>query len=198
MNTPPPSPTSLPAPRIAWLPRDRAQPGQVQVAAWLAESLAIEPTRVAFARDTFGRPYLQPPLQAHDCNWSHSGEGLLVAVGEGIDLGVDLEWRRPRPRALALAERFFAAPEVQWLRAAPEDVREARFLRLWCAKEAVLKAHGQGLSFGLHRLVFVEHDETLVLHDCDAALGPAAAWTVRELAPAPGYLGAMAWRRRRE
>lgn len=178
------------------MPRDRAVPAQAQAAAWLAESLATEPTLVAFARDTFGRPQLQPPLQAHDCNWSHSGEGLLVAVGEGVDLGVDLEWRRPRPRALALAERFFSPPEVQWLQASPDDTHEARFLRLWCAKEAVLKAHGQGLSFGLHRLVFVEDEGVLVLHDCDAALGAASAWTVRELAPAPGYLGALAWRRR--
>lgn len=178
------------------MPRDRAVPAQAQAAAWLAESLATETTRVAFARDTFGRPQLQPPLHAHDCNWSHSGEGLLVAVGEGVDLGVDLEWRRPRPRALALAERFFAPPEVQWLQASPDDTREARFLRLWCAKEAVLKAHGQGLSFGLHRLVFGEDDGALVLHDCDAALGAASAWTVQELVPAPGYLGALAWRRR--
>ena len=98
VDTPPPSPTLLPAPRIAWLPRDHALPAQAQAAAWLAESLAIAPTQVTFARDTFGRPQLQAPLQAHDCNWSHSGEGLLVAVGAGIDLGVDLEWRRPRPR----------------------------------------------------------------------------------------------------
>lgn len=196
VDTPPPSPTLLPAPRIAWLPRDRALPAQAQAAAWLAESLAIAPTQVTFARDTFGRPQLQAPLQAHDCNWSHSGEGLLVAVGAGIDLGVDLEWRRPRPRALALAERFFAPPEVRWLQAAPQDAREVKFLRLWCAKEAVLKAHGQGLSFGLHRLVFRECDDALVLRDCDPALGDASAWTVRELSPAPGYLGALAWRPR--
>ena len=183
-------------PRATWLPRDRAVTAQTQATAWVAQSLATAPERVNFARDAFGRPQLQPPLHANDCNWSHSGEGLLIALGEAMHVGVDLEWVRPRPRALALAERFFAASEVAWLRAAPADTREQRFLRLWCAKEAVLKAHGHGLSFGLHRLVFAECEDGLRLHECDAALGCVSDWHVRELAPAPGYLGALAWRPR--
>ena len=36
---------------------------------------------------------------------------LLVAVGLGIRVGVDLEYLRPRPRALPLARRFFTAQE---------------------------------------------------------------------------------------
>lgn len=194
----PPAPTSAlaAAPRIAWLPRDRTRTAQAQAGAWLAETLSCPPAQVAFGRDAHGRPHLQPPLQTLDCNWSHSGEGLLVAVGDGLRVGIDLEWVRPRPRALALAERFFAPQELQWLRAQPDAERERQFLRLWCAKEAVLKAHGQGLSFGLHRLVFADADGTLELHACEDALGPAGAWHVRELAPAPGYLGALAWRAR--
>jgi 4'-phosphopantetheinyl transferase len=184
------------APRTAWLPRDRARTAQAQATEWLAEALSRPPAQVAFERDAHGRPHLQPPLHTLDCNWSHSGEGLLVAAGEGMRVGVDLEWVRPRPRALALAERFFAPRELQWLRAQPDAGRERQFLRLWCAKEAVLKAHGHGLSFGLHRLVFTDVDGTLVLHDCDDALAPASAWQVRELVPAPGYLSALAWRAR--
>ncbi|TWI13339.1 4'-phosphopantetheinyl transferase family protein [Aerolutibacter ruishenii] len=197
MNPPTPQPLSdlaTTAPHAAWLPRDRTQTAQAQAGAWLAKTLSRPPAQVAFERDAHGRPHLHPPLQALDCNWSHSGEGLLVAVGEGMRVGVDLEWERPRPRALALAERFFAPQELQWLLAQPEPGRERQFLRLWCAKEAVLKAHGHGLSFGLHRLVFAEGDAGLRLHECDAALGDANAWTVRELVPAPGYLGALAWR----
>lgn len=191
--TGPLTPTAFAAPRIEWLPRDRAVTPQAQATAWLARSLGIDPDQVAFERDRHGRPHLQPPLQAHDCNWSHSGEGLLVAVGEGMRLGVDLEWVRPRPRALALAERFFAPRELHWLQAQPDTTRERQFLRLWCAKEAVLKAHGEGLSFGLHRLVFAVSEETLHLAECDPALGAASDWTVRELVPAPNYLGALAW-----
>src|SRR3546814_11324671 len=62
--------------------------------------------------------------------------------------GADLELLRPRPRALALAERFFVRSETGALLALPAEAREAAFVRLWCAKEAVLKAHGRGLAFG--------------------------------------------------
>src|SRR3546814_19079607 len=65
-----------------------------------------------------------------------------------------LELLRPRPRALALAERFFVRSETGALLALPAEAREAAFVRLWCAKEAVLKAHGRGLAFGLDRLEF--------------------------------------------
>ena len=111
-------------------------PAQAQAAAWLAESLATETTRVAFARDTFGRPQLQPPLHAHDCNWSHSGEGLLVAVGEGLDLGVDLEWRRPRPRRPQLPSSAFSSAiarlpvPYRTARAASSDRSDHLFFRV--------------------------------------------------------------------
>lgn len=180
-------------PHVAWMPRNRTLAPQVQAAAWLAHACAFDPACIAFERDVHGRPHLQRPLQAWDCNWSHSGEGLLVAAGEHLRIGVDLEWQRPRPRALQLAERFFAPSEFDWVRTTPDEARQSRFLRLWCAKEAVLKAHGRGLAFGLHRLQFVEHEGALVLHSCDPELGEPAAWHLRELVPAPGYLGALAW-----
>jgi 4'-phosphopantetheinyl transferase len=64
---------------------------------------------------------------------------------------------------------------------------------LWCAKEAVLKAHGRGLAFGLHRLAFAERDGALALVRADSALGDAADWQLREFVPHPGYRAALAW-----
>ena len=72
--------------------------------------------------------------------------------------------------------------------------RDFVFLRLWCAKEAVLKAHGYGLAFGLHRLVFVETEYGLLMAACDPALGVPADWRLHEFIPADGYVAALAWR----
>src|SRR5690606_16251901 len=141
-----------------------------------------------------GRPRLDEPFSDWDCNWSHSGAGLLVALGRSLRVGADLEWLRPRPRALELARRFFHTDEATWLAAHGEP--EHAFLRVWCAKEAVLTAHGHGLSFGLDRLVFADTAEGLRMQACAPALGSPADWTVRELTPAAGYLGALAWRPR--
>ena len=82
----------------------------------------------------------------------------------------------PTARALELAARYFAPGETRRLRALPADAREAAFLRLWCAKEAVLKAHGHGLSFGLQRLAFDATATTPRLLRCDPALGAASDW----------------------
>lgn len=164
--------------------------------AWLAEQLAIAPGALALRRDRFGRPWLEPPYARHDVSWSHSGDGLLIALGENVALGIDLEQLKPRPRALDLARRYFAASEAAWLATLPDPARDAAFLRLWCAKEAVLKAHGRGLAFGLDKLRFGEHEGQLVLLACDPALGLAPDWRLHAFAPRPGYCAAMAWRMR--
>jgi 4'-phosphopantetheinyl transferase len=161
----------------------------------MAQALGVAEEALPLSRDERGRPQLVGGMAGWDCNWSHSGEGLLVALGRGVQIGIDLERVRPRARALELAARFFTAPELDWLHAAPSTAtRDHAFLRLWCAKEAVLKAHGHGISFGLHRLRFVEERATLRLAECDPALGEPSQWHLQELQPAPDYLGALAWR----
>lgn len=180
--------------RWHWQPHAAGAPAEPLARAWLAAQLGIAPTALALGRDGRGRPRLAPPHGGHDCNWSHSGDGLLLAIGADVRVGIDLERIRPRPRAQALAERFFTAPEARWLAAQAGSERDHAFLRLWCAKEAVLKAHGHGLAFGLDRLRFDEQHGALRLVACDPALGAPGAWSLRGFEPAPGYLAALAWR----
>ncbi len=111
-----------------------------------------------------------------------------------MQLGVDIERVRPRPRLGEIAQRFFHPSEARWLQGLADDQATEAFVRLWCAKEAVLKAHGQGLSFGLHKLVFAQDNGQLWLHACDPALGSAAQWSLHEWSPLPGYRAALAWR----
>lgn len=180
--------------RWTWQPHPRTQPAEIPARRWLERHLDLAQDTLPLARDVRGRPRILPPAGRHDASWSHSGEGLLIALGEGVELGVDMEWRRPRPRALELAQRYFAPSETQWLATVDQASRENDFLRLWCAKEAVLKAHGYGLAFGLHKLAFVERPQGLELVVCDGALGRPEDWSVHEFEPAPGYLAAIAWR----
>lgn len=185
---------ALVAPQWLWLPWQPGAPAEDAARRWLAPQLQCAPQSIPLLRDPHGRPRLALSPDA-DVGWSHSGEGLLLAFGRGMTVGVDLERERPRPRALDLARRFFDLSEAQWLEAqADEATRAAAFVRLWCAKEAVLKAHGRGLAFGLHRLVFAERDGVLQLVHGDPALGAASQWQLREFVPHPGYRAALAWR----
>lgn len=189
------SPSSVAAsgdatPRWVWLPHPHGAPAEPQARGWLAGQL--DDAGLTLSRDDRQRPHLDPPHQDYDCNWSHSGEHLLVALAHRAQVGVDLERLHRRPRAVEIAQRYFTAPEARWL--AAHGDRDLAFLRLWCAKEAVLKAHGHGLSYGLDKLRFEERGEGLVLVECDPGLGMPQQWRFCEIEPASGYLGALAWR----
>ena len=95
---------------------------------------------------------------------------------------------------MALAQRFFVPGEAAALARMAPAAAEAAFVQLWCAKEAVLKAHGHGLSFGLDRLEFAVQDDRWVLTACDPALGAPVDWTLHAFSPRPDYLATLAWR----
>lgn len=160
----------------------------------LSQALHCEASAVPLSRDPGGRPRLGAPYRHMDLGWSHSGDVLVLALGESVELGIDVERLRNRPRLMELARRFFHADETFWLQAQVEESRIDAFVRLWCAKEAVLKAHGQGLSFGLHNLVFASVNGALRMTRCDPALGAPADWNLHEWVPVEGYRAALAWR----
>jgi 4'-phosphopantetheinyl transferase len=186
-------PLTLPV-RLWLLPHARHQRGEPAIRPLLATVLDCAADELPLVRDALGRPQLAAPFERYDTNWSHSGEALLLALGESMELGVDIEQLRPRPRARELAQRFFHPDEVAWLDTQAEDAKVLSFVRLWCAKEAVLKAHGKGVSFGLEKLVFADAADGLQLVACDAALGTPEQWTLHEWTPLDGYRAAVAWR----
>lgn len=123
---------------------------------------------VLFQSDASSKPRLADESSGLRFNWSHSGDTALVAVGHGLELGVDVEARQRTINALALAERFFAEPEFRRLQTFAEEDQTGAFLRLWTGKEAVLKALGRGISQGLDRVVLSLSAEGGVRLECCA------------------------------
>lgn len=189
--TPPPVHLRFGPVRVAVLPHARGASSDAVARAWLADALGRAADTLAFDTGPHGRPELRVP--GFDCNWSHSGDRLAVALGEGVRVGIDIEALRPRPRAVELARRYFAPAEADALAALPADRRDPAFLRLWCAKEAVLKANGRGLAFGLHRLGFAGFDARPSLAHLDPELGIPTDWCIEPLA-VEGFAGMLAWR----
>lgn len=177
----------------------RGEAATPRVAAWLAAAPDLPPDALPLWRDARGRPHLA--CAEADVNWSHSGEALLAAWTPSGRVGVDIELLRPRAKAMALAERFFAPEETAALRALAADPGrlDVAFTRLWCAKEALLKADGRGLSFGLEKLRFhlepdAPDDAAPQLLCCDPALGQPGDWQLAAWTPLPGYLATLAYR----
>lgn len=175
--------------RLDYQPRDGRQPLHRMLAAYLG----IDPDQVGLIEGEHGRPAL---AAAHDqslgFNWSHSGRQALIAIGRQIAPGIDLERRRARPRALEIAQRYFSADETAALLALPADERDAAFLELWTAKEAVLKALGRGIAFGLHRLSITSHPRELSLERLEGE--QVRAWQLRRLSIDTTLIAALAWR----
>lgn len=165
----------------------------------LGAYLGVPASAVELEHDARGKPHL---LESHrsgeaalQFNWSHSGDYALIALAWGVAPGVDIERLAKQPRASEIAERYFDPAEADALAGLAPPARNHAFIGLWCAKEAVLKAAGAGLSFGLARVVFRpcgEGDWGLARTHPD--LGHVDEWRLEGLDPATGYRGALAWR----
>jgi 4'-phosphopantetheinyl transferase len=170
-----------------------AQARKRAAAAAVAARLAAELPGLDLAtlrRGPYGKPLLPPPFDHVGFNPSDSGGWFLFGIAAGAQLGVDLELRRPRPTALAIARRHFPDAEVDWLRA-QADVGHA-FLRLWTLKEALFKAIGRGLGYGLGNACFQPGpDGRLRLVALSGPAGPAGRWHGHELALGPDLVGAL-------
>jgi medium-chain acyl-[acyl-carrier-protein] hydrolase len=159
----------------------------------LGRYLGREPSGLTFAYNPQGKPRLAGDEAGRLCfNVSHSHGLALIAVARGREIGVDVERIRPEFAGERVAERFFSPVEVAELRALAEPERMEAFFACWTRKEAYLKATGMGLSLPLDcfdvSLTPGEAALKATRHD------PAAIrrWSLRDLAPGPGYAGALA------
>ena len=137
----------------------------------LGHYLGIEPGEVQFHYGPHGKPrlaeagseghgagsterressysLLPAPCSLH-FNLAHSGDVAVVAVTRGGEIGVDVERLRQVRRLEQLARRYFTATEAAAIMSVDEPDRDAQFLAVWTAKEAILKAMGTGLSYPL-------------------------------------------------
>ncbi len=174
--------------------RRRFVVGRARVRQLLGRYTGLSPEALVFEYGPRGKPRLRGTSQegAVRFNFSNSFERGLLAVASTAEVGVDLEYIKPLPRFLALADRFFTAREAAALRRVPETSRLHAFFRIWTLKEAFLKATGEGLHGELKRVeVSTEPRGPVCLHAVDGDPAAAARWFVRVLEPGDGYTGAL-------
>ena len=118
----------------------------------LADYLQCKPHEVPLIIGEHGKPELDsasPHFQKLHFNLSHCGDRALMAVSRDSILGVDLERIRQESPIEDLAQRCFSEKEQKaWLES-PEDRRRVWFFHLWVQKEAMVKAHGDGMTLPL-------------------------------------------------
>lgn len=177
-----------------WLERQRAQ-GREPLRRILAGYLDRRPGHIRLLEDVHGRPALAGPDAGRlDFNWSHSEGRAVVAVARKLPrLGVDIEHVHPRRSCMAIARRYFATSEHALLERLPEAQRPAAFVRLWTAKEALLKGHGRGLAHGLDKVVLdLQHDRPCI-RDLQADLGRVDSWRLAHWRVSPTAFATLCW-----
>lgn len=125
-------------------------PETARRAAWLAGRILL-----AKATRTMPLPLLPlgptgKPLPADAAmsafNISHSQGLVAVLTGPaGQTVGCDIEKLRPRPMLIRIAEAYFSAAEVQWIRSIKGPEQDAAFWKLWTLREAILKFRGDSV-----------------------------------------------------
>ncbi|HEM7879808.1 4'-phosphopantetheinyl transferase superfamily protein [Burkholderia contaminans] len=166
----------------------------------LGTALGIAPQAVAIVVDASGRPSLDGAHRASlDFNVSHAGDHALLAWAPAGRVGVDIERCNRAADWRALTREVCAPAEAAYLDSLPPDARAGAFMRVWCAKEALLKALGTGIVGGLSAFAVMPPRDgatpaTTIVEPAAPAAGVAAfdaAW----FDAAPGYAACVAWAR---
>ncbi len=158
----------------------------------LAPHVGCSPKDLVFSYGVGGKPSVQGNASLR-FNVSHSFDVAVYAVGWGCELGVDVEQIRPLKDLDALAAHYFCPEEHGDLTRLASDERVPAFFRCWTRKEAYVKAVGDGLGIALDsfRVTLLPGAPAAFVH-----IGHVTAhdWRLHDLAPVPGYAGALAYR----
>ena len=165
----------------------------------LGAELGEPPDALRFVRSDRGRPALdvggRPPL---DFNVSHGGDHALIAWSRRRRVGVDIEPLRAEWDWTPLARMVLGTEDARHVAAAPHGPeRDRRFLDVWTAKEALLKAEGRGIADGMADFSVLSGDPLAPRiagagHMAARLAGFAALW----LRAIPGHAACVAWEAR--
>lgn len=163
----------------------------------LSKYSSLAPAAWRFEKNAYGRPRV-----AKDCvpnpihfNISHTRELVICAVASTEEIGVDTESLSRREITLELAERYFAASEVDAIKALPGQDQHQRLLEHWTLKEAYIKARGRGLHLPIDGVAFAFGSGPRLSAVFDNSIGDTpAGWQFGHLAPINHHLVAYAVR----
>lgn len=124
----------------------------------LAQYLNASPNEIEISFKDKGKPFLKDaPITF---NLSHTKEMALLAVSHNIEIGIDIEKIKDTDNFMPIAKRFFHPNEYQAIEKINDREQQLTyFFKLWTAKEAILKATGEGISGGLERF-FINLDSS--------------------------------------
>ena len=160
----------------------------------LAAYLNVDSNYLGFDYSSRGKPRLKECLFGSNLqfNISHSDELALYAITSDRRIGVDLEYLRSMDDVAKIARRFFSAAESELIASLSGNEQKQVFFELWTAKEAYLKATGEGIGGLLDgvEISLSNQDTSLLSIRGDTKL--ATNWLVDRFFPSVDYVATVA------
>jgi 4'-phosphopantetheinyl transferase len=166
--------------------------GRALLRASLSRRSGRPPSDWRFITDSYGRTLLSGGGQ-----WafsvSHTVGAVVCAVGEGIELGIDVE--SPHHKKVwddIMSIAFTAAERSRLARMTPFE-RATVACHLWTLKEAYSKARGLGLAIPFDRIGFDILDESVLFEPAIDVEPEPAKWSFLRLELLRRYCAAVSW-----
>jgi 4'-phosphopantetheinyl transferase len=158
---------------------------------FLSDILAFDqsPATIAILHKKDARPVCLDAPDLH-LSFSSSGNTFIACANRQNPVGVDIERTRVIKNVAALAKRFFTFNEAAALAALPAEEQDLHFLYYWTAKEAALKAIGQGIVSGLNTFS-VERIGNSPTYKIQHSAEHIASWDIQHLELVPQHLVAV-------
>ena len=126
-----------------------------------------------------GKPYWLQKSEELDFSLSHTRRLWALGLARRAShpkIGVDLEeWDQNRD-FLRLAQRFFSSTETQILEKNSGEQQKRLFLKMWTAKEALVKAEGVGLKNQMNKIEIDPFQNQIL--KLPPEMGPVLNWNL--------------------
>lgn len=104
--------------------------------------------QITIENDPQGKPQLSKDAHSHTVffNISHTQNLCLIALSHTYEVGIDVERLHPLKELSSLAQTYLSPEEWEIWQKKGKNEKLPVFYEFWCAKEAILKAAGCGLT----------------------------------------------------
>jgi len=152
----------------------------------LSQYLKCPPQSIEFSYGLHGKPFVSFLPNSEDAcfSLSHAGGYAAYALTRQRKIGIDIERITYDFDPIDVGLHVFSRLELANLQRLGPPHRSEYFFRQWTRKEALVKGIGSGLSMDLRELT--------VLPQAIEHSGAVSGWTLIDLDPMPGMVGALA------
>ena len=156
----------------------------------LGEYTGLEPSGIAFQTNPYGK--LSLPSNPLKFNLSCCQSRVIFAFALEMEIGVDLEQVRPLAELERMVKGWLSPAErAGLLTLAPVSQMNA-FFHIWTQKEALLKAHGKGLSMPLQEFsVSNDPNKAGQLYSINCGSDDDSHWRMISHVPEAGWWAAV-------